>query len=92
MKRMPNGSYFLTRYEDLIAVYKNPKSFSSDKKTEFAAGIHARAGMNLARLEGKIAISHFLSRFPNYELTGEPVRGGRARFRGFLRVPARVIT
>lgn len=35
VKRMPNGSVFLTRYDDLIAVYKNPKSFSSDKKLEF---------------------------------------------------------
>jgi cytochrome P450 len=32
---MPNGSYFLTRYDDLIAIYKNTKSFSSDKKIEF---------------------------------------------------------
>lgn len=35
IKRMPNGSVFLTRYDDLIAIYKNPKSFSSDKKLEF---------------------------------------------------------
>src|SRR5436305_5752340 len=36
VKRMPNGSYFLTRYDDLVAAYKNTKSFSSDKKREFA--------------------------------------------------------
>lgn len=35
IKQMKNGSYFLTRYDDLIAIYKNPKSFSSDKKLEF---------------------------------------------------------
>jgi cytochrome P450 len=35
VKAMPDGSYFLTRYEDLIAIYKNPKSFSSDKQREF---------------------------------------------------------
>ena len=34
-KAMPDGSYFLTRYDDLIAIYKNPKSFSSDKQREF---------------------------------------------------------
>ena len=28
VKRMKNGSYFLTRYDDVMAVYKNPKSFS----------------------------------------------------------------
>jgi cytochrome P450 len=43
--------------------------------------------MALARLEGAIAISRFLRKFPDYELKGSPVRGGRARFRGFLSVP-----
>jgi hypothetical protein len=36
VKRMPNGSWFLTRYDDLISAYKSTKSFSSDKKKEFA--------------------------------------------------------
>src|SRR5881296_609073 len=36
VKQMPNGSYFLTRYDDLVRVYKNTKLFSSDKKKEFA--------------------------------------------------------
>src|SRR5258705_4852770 len=36
VKRMPNGSYFLTRYDDLVAAYKNTKVFSSDKKKEFS--------------------------------------------------------
>ena len=35
VKRMADGSYFLTRYDDLVAIYKNTKSFSSDKKLEF---------------------------------------------------------
>jgi cytochrome P450 len=35
VKRMSDGSYFLTRYDDLVSIYKNPKSFSSDKKLEF---------------------------------------------------------
>jgi cytochrome P450 len=43
--------------------------------------------MALARLEGAIAMARFLARFPNYELNGAPVRGGRVRFRGFLSVP-----
>jgi cytochrome P450 len=46
--------------------------------------------MALARLEGAIAISRFLARFPDYALTGLPVRGGRARFRGFTSVPCRI--
>ena len=56
----------------------------------FGTGAHQCAGMALARLEGAIAISHFLARFPDYSLDGEPVRGGRVRFRGFLSVPCRI--
>jgi cytochrome P450 len=56
----------------------------------FGTGAHQCAGMALARLEGAIAISRFLARFPNYALSGVPVRGGRVRFRGFLRVPCMV--
>src|SRR5580704_19576764 len=36
VKRMANGSYFLTRYDDLLTAYKNTNAFSSDKKKEFA--------------------------------------------------------
>jgi cytochrome P450 len=46
--------------------------------------------MSLARLEGSIAIARFLERFPRYELSAPPTRGGRARFRGFLKIPCRV--
>jgi cytochrome P450 len=56
----------------------------------FGTGAHQCAGMALARLEGAIAISRFLQRLPNYALDGEPVRGGRVRFRGFLKVPCAV--
>src|SRR5258708_36119341 len=56
----------------------------------FATGAHQCAGMALARLEGAIAISRFLARFPDYALNGAAVRGGRVRFRGFLRVPCGV--
>jgi cytochrome P450 len=56
----------------------------------FAMGAHQCAGMSLARLEGRIAIARFLARFPNYRLAGAPVRGGRARFRGFLALPVRL--
>jgi cytochrome P450 len=56
----------------------------------FGTGAHQCAGMALARLEGAIAISRFLARFPDYALGGAPVRGGRVRFRGFLSVPFQV--
>ncbi|HMI00539.1 MAG TPA: cytochrome P450, partial [Bradyrhizobium sp.] len=35
IKRLPNGSWFLTRYDDLVSAYKTTKLFSSDKKKEF---------------------------------------------------------
>ena len=35
VKRMPDGSYFLTRYADLVTVYRDAQTFSSDKKVEF---------------------------------------------------------
>jgi cytochrome P450 len=35
VRLMPDGSYFLTRYADLVAVYRDAQDFSSDKKVEF---------------------------------------------------------
>ena len=53
----------------------------------FGSGPHICIGLNVARLEGRIAIGRFLARFPGYRLAGAPARGGRARFRGFLSIP-----
>ncbi|QWG19965.1 cytochrome P450 [Bradyrhizobium sediminis] len=76
------------------AQFANPETFdigrTPNRHLAFGTGAHQCAGMALARLEGAIAISRFLARFPDYELNGEPVRGGRARFRGFLSVPCEV--
>src|SRR6266700_4311411 len=33
--RMPDGSYFLSRYEDCAEVYRDPASWSSDKRIDF---------------------------------------------------------
>ena len=43
--------------------------------------------MSLARMEGAVAIGRFVARFPKYALAAAPVRGMRARFRGFAAVP-----
>ncbi len=73
------------------AQFPEPECFdvgrTPNRHLAFATGAHQCAGMALARLEGAIAISRFLARFPDYALGGEPVRGGRVRFRGFLSVP-----
>ena len=58
-----------------------------NKHLAFGFGPHQCAGLSLARLEGRIAIGRFLQRFPDYRLTATPLRGMRARFRGFLNAP-----
>src|SRR3954470_12112169 len=35
VKRLPNGSWFLTRYDALVSAYKSTKLFSYDKKKAF---------------------------------------------------------
>jgi cytochrome P450 len=73
------------------AQFANPEHLdigrTPNRHLAFGTGAHQCAGMALARLEGAIAISRFLARFPGYALNGAPVRGGRVRFRGFLSVP-----
>ncbi|MGH6754273.1 MAG: cytochrome P450, partial [Bradyrhizobium sp.] len=56
----------------------------------FASGAHACAGLNLARLEGRIAIGRFMARFPNFQSNGTPHRARRARFRGFTSLPVKL--
>ncbi len=58
-----------------------------NKHIAFAFGIHTCAGMNLARLEARVALAKFLARFPRYALTAGAQMGGRARFRGYLHLP-----
>ena len=56
----------------------------------FGTGIHACAGMSLARMEAQVGIGRLLRRFARIEPAAAPVRGGRARFRGFTSYPVRV--
>lgn len=58
-----------------------------NKHLAFGGGIHACAGMSLARIEGRIAISRLIERAPIFMKSGTPQRGGRARFRGFMSYP-----
>ncbi len=73
------------------AVYDRPEVLNlrrtGNKHLAFGFGPHQCAGLSLARLEGRIAIGRFLQRFPHYQLTTTPIRGMRARFRGFLNAP-----
>lgn len=70
---------------DVFAIARKP-----NRHLAFAAGNHACAGMSVARLEARIAILRLIQRFPNMQLTGERLRGGRARFRGFRELWAEV--
>ena len=60
---------------------------SPNRHLAFVSGPHQCVGMALARLEGRVAVSRFLDRFPNFRAAGIPQRGGRVRFRGFLNLP-----
>lgn len=73
------------------AQYDQPERLNlrreGNKHLAFGFGPHQCAGLSLARLEGRIAIGRFLQRFPDYRFSAIPVRGMRARFRGFLHAP-----
>jgi hypothetical protein len=56
----------------------------------FGHSAHACAGMNVARLEARIAIGRLLARFPGIDLSVPPERDTRVRFRGFRRLPVRL--
>lgn len=76
------------------AVFSDPDRLDlardPNRHLAFGLGVHQCAGLSLARLEGRVAISRFVQRFPSYRLDGEAIRGGRARFRGFLSIPVRL--
>jgi hypothetical protein len=56
----------------------------------FGHGDHVCVGLNVARMEGRIALGRLLARYAKIELAGEPQRDRRVRFRGFRKLPVRV--
>lgn len=77
------------------AQFPNPDTLDisrmPNRHVAFGSGIHQCVGMGLARLEGRVAISRFLARFPNYRLAGAAVRSKRVRFRGHLSIPVALL-
>jgi hypothetical protein len=63
---------------------------SPNRHLAFITGIHACAGMWLARMEGRVALGRLAQRFPDLRLAGPPVRGRRARFRTLVALPVEV--
>jgi len=60
---------------------------SPNRHLAFALGPHQCAGMHVARMEARTAISRFLARFQDYRHAGQPIRSRRARFRGWVTIP-----
>jgi Cytochrome P450 len=81
----PYPVYRALREPELLDIQRHP-----NRHLAFGTGIHACAGMSLARMEGQVAIGKLVKRFETLEHAGKFVRGGRARFRGFLRYPLRL--
>jgi hypothetical protein len=94
---MPHGTYI---HIGIGAANRDPAQFQEPDRLDirrhpnrhlaFGTGIHACAGMPLARMEAQVAIGRLVRRFATIERAGEFVRGGRARFRGFLHYPLRL--
>jgi cytochrome P450 len=94
---LPAGSYV---HICIGAANRDPEQFADPERLDirrqpnrhlaFATGIHACAGMSLARMEAQVAVGRLLRRFGRIEPAATPVRGGRARFRGFTSYPVRL--
>jgi cytochrome P450 len=76
------------------AHFPDPDRFDISRRPNrhlaFGNGVHTCAGAALARMEGQVAIGKLVARFPDLRPSGEPTRGGRIRFRGFLQLPAAI--
>lgn len=91
---MPAGAYIHTC---IGAANRDPAMFpdpdrldirrSPNRHLAFGGGIHICAGNSLARMEGAIALRRLFDRFPGLRPSGRALRGGRARFRGYLSYP-----
>jgi cytochrome P450 len=56
----------------------------------FGQGAHACSGMNVARLEARVAIGQLIARFAQMGLVGVPLRDTRVRFRGFKKLTVKL--
>ena len=96
-KRIPAGA-FLTL--GIGAANRDPRQFPEAERFDvarkpnrhvaFGHGDHACAGLNVARLEARIAFGRLLQRCARLEPAGAPERDRRIRFRGFRKLPVQV--
>jgi cytochrome P450 len=95
-KTLPKGTFITI---GIGAANRDPAQFPDAERFDvgrrpnrhvaFGQGDHACAGMNVARLEARIALGRLVARFPGLSLAGPPERDRRVRFRGFRRLPVR---
>ena len=95
-RTLPEGAFVTI---GIGAANRDPRQFADAERFDvarkpnrhlaFGQGDHACAGMNVARLEARIALGRLLARFSRLEPAGEPRRDRRIRFRGFRNLPAR---
>ncbi len=73
------------------AVFADPDRLDVARKPNphlaFGQGAHACSGMNVARLEARVALGGLARRYPGLQLAGAATRDRRVRFRGFKAVP-----
>ena len=96
-RSLPAGTYVTI---GIGAANRDPQQFPDAERFDvgrkpnrhlaFGQGDHACAGMNVARMEARIALGRLLARFPRIEPAGAPERDRRVRFRGFRSLPVRV--
>ncbi len=94
---LPEGAFVTL---GIGAANRDPQQFADAERFDvarkpnrhvaFGHGDHACAGMNVARMEARVAFSRLLSRFRHLEPAGTPERDRRIRFRGFRKLPLRV--
>jgi cytochrome P450 len=96
-KVLPEGSLLTL---GIGAANRDPREFAEAERFDvarkpnrhvaFGHGDHACAGMNVARMEARIAFGRLFSRVSRIEPRGAPERDRRIRFRGFRKLPVRV--
>jgi cytochrome P450 len=93
---LPEGAFVTL---GIGAANRDPRQFAEpdrfdvarrpNRHVAFGHGDHACAGMNVARMEARIAFGRLLQRFSLLAPAAAPERDRRIRFRGFRKLPVR---
>ena len=91
---VPSGSFI---HCCIAAANRDPVYFDDPENVDisrqpnpqiaFGIGKHICMGNTLGRIEGRVAISKLVARFPNLKRNGESIPSPRVRFRGFDKLP-----